>query len=147
EHTHARADNDPVRLAKVSERFERLGTIQYAAEASYAAAHAFRHLGDPGAAARASVRATGLHDNCEQAVIGAIADFHNTDLTPREEQIAMLAAAGHSDTAIAARLTISPRTVQTHLLRAYHKLSITSRHDLPTALMSNDEPSDRSDQD
>lgn len=133
-HALARAASDPRQLAAVSERFEDLGALQYAAEAGYAAAHAFGAQGEPRAAARASVRATALHARCEQAAIGWVAAFHSATLTHREEQVALLAAAGHSDAAIANQLAISPRTVQTHLLRAYRKLNIASRHDLPTAL-------------
>ena len=62
------------------------------------------------------------------------AAFDTTALTRREQHVALLAVAGHSDAAIAAKLGISPRTVQTHLLHTYSKLNITGRHDLPVAL-------------
>lgn len=140
DHARARAADDSRQLAAVSERFEAIGTLQYAAEAAYAAAHAFRSQGDSRAAARASVRATALHADCEQAAIGWVATFHAAALTRREEQVALLAAAGHPDTAIANQLAISPRTVQTHLLRVYYKLNITGRHDLPGALTSTHHP-------
>lgn len=133
-HARALTTNDPQQLTDVSGQFERLGAIQYAAEASYAAAHAFRAHGDPRAATRVSVHATALHNRCEHAAISWITAFHTTALTRREQQVALLAAAGHSDAIIAAQLAISPRTVQTHLLRTYHKLNITGRQELPTAL-------------
>jgi hypothetical protein len=54
--------------------------------------------------------------------------------TRREQQIALMAAAGHSDAAIAAALKNSARTVQTHLARLYRKLAVSGRHKLPDAL-------------
>lgn len=89
--------------------------------------------GDPRAAVRAS-GANALHERCEQAATWWVAAFDTTALTRREQHVALLAAAGHPDAAIAAKLGISPRTVQTHLLHTYSKLNITGRHDLPAAL-------------
>ena len=51
-------------------------------------------------------------------------------LTRRELQVAQLAANGASNNDIAARLFISPKTVDHHLSRCYRKLNIASRWDL-----------------
>ncbi len=51
-------------------------------------------------------------------------------LTPREREVALLAAAGASDRAIAAELGITLRTAQTHLGRSLAKLGIHSRTEL-----------------
>lgn len=51
-------------------------------------------------------------------------------LTRREREIAELAAAGLSSPAIAARLTISVRTVESHLYSCYTKLGLRSRAEL-----------------
>lgn len=48
-------------------------------------------------------------------------------LTPREQQVARLAARGHSASEIAQHLHISERTVESHLANAYAKLGIHSR--------------------
>jgi DNA-binding NarL/FixJ family response regulator len=58
-------------------------------------------------------------------------------LTPREREIATLAAGGSSNKAIATRLVISVRTVENQLQRAYRKLGITRRQELATLLAFN----------
>ncbi|QIK62522.1 hypothetical protein G7068_04330 [Leucobacter viscericola] len=52
------------------------------------------------------------------------------DLTGREQEMARLAAKGLSNQAIADHLTVSLRTVETHLSSAYRKLGIRNRADL-----------------
>ncbi len=52
-------------------------------------------------------------------------------LTPQEAQIVRLAAQGLSNRDIAAQLFLSPRTVGHHLYKAYPKLGILSRGELP----------------
>ncbi|HEY0409842.1 MAG TPA: AAA family ATPase [Candidatus Dormibacteraeota bacterium] len=56
------------------------------------------------------------------------------ELTPQELQIAGLAQAGLSNQVIAARLFISPRTVEYHLHKIFTKLGIASRTQLDQAL-------------
>ncbi|QTR06400.1 helix-turn-helix transcriptional regulator, partial [Saccharothrix algeriensis] len=47
-----------------------------------------------------------------------------TELTYSERRVATLAACGHSNRAIAARLHITVSTVEQHLTRVYRKLSV-----------------------
>lgn len=51
-------------------------------------------------------------------------------LTPSEERVARLATGGASNETIAKQLSISVRTVETHLQHAYAKLGIRSRRQL-----------------
>ncbi len=55
-------------------------------------------------------------------------------LTARERQVCELAAAGSSNPEIAAELFLARRTVEAHLHRAFRKLGIGSRTQLPAAL-------------
>jgi DNA-binding CsgD family transcriptional regulator len=57
-----------------------------------------------------------------------------TQLTPREREIALLAATGQSSRQIARRLVVSVRTVDSHLQHAYRKLGVTRRQDLSRVL-------------
>lgn len=56
------------------------------------------------------------------------------DLTPQERQIARLLAEGHSTRSVAARLFLSPKTVEYHLRKVYTKLGIHSRPELAEIL-------------
>jgi DNA-binding CsgD family transcriptional regulator len=56
--------------------------------------------------------------------------IHSDDLTPTEGQVAALAAEGLTNREVAARLFMSPKTVEAHLVRIYGKLAIASRAEL-----------------
>jgi DNA-binding CsgD family transcriptional regulator len=56
------------------------------------------------------------------------------DLTPTEDTIAQLAAEGLTNRAIAERIFVSPKTVESNLSRVYRKLGIHSRAELGRAM-------------
>lgn len=58
----------------------------------------------------------------------------NTNLSPRELQVAQFAAHGLGDKEIARELAISPTTVRTHLDHAFKKLGVNKRHTLAQKL-------------
>jgi len=93
-----------------------------------AAAEVFRRLGAAPWETRANseLRASGITITKAEAGLAS--------LTPQQRQIALLAATGHTNKEIAARLFLSPRTVSTHLYQVFPKLGITSRAALRDAL-------------
>lgn len=54
----------------------------------------------------------------------------SADLSPRENQVMRLIAAGHTNAEMAAELGISVRTVEMHRERVLQKLSLSSRADI-----------------
>ncbi|MBW8799572.1 MAG: helix-turn-helix transcriptional regulator [Streptomyces sp.] len=56
------------------------------------------------------------------------------DLTPRERQVASMAAAELTNTEIATRLFVTASTVEFHLNKVFRKLGITSRKQIPRAI-------------
>ena len=56
------------------------------------------------------------------------------ELTPQELQVARIVAGGATNREAAARLFLSPKTIEAHLHRAYRKLGLTSRAQLRSIL-------------
>jgi DNA-binding CsgD family transcriptional regulator len=122
-------------LVDVVDHFKSMGALLLAAEAATEAAQAFQDAGDRRAAAAQSVRAAGLAAQCEGArTPGLTVRVIVVPLTPRERDIATLAAGGASSKEIADRLYLSVRTVNNHLQSAYSKLGISGRRELASAL-------------
>jgi DNA-binding NarL/FixJ family response regulator len=65
----------------------------------------------------------------ERAQKGETFDLYDT-LTSREREVLQLGAEGHTTPEIAAKLFISPRTVETHRANVMHKLGLRSQTDL-----------------
>jgi DNA-binding CsgD family transcriptional regulator len=132
--TAARAGRGP-ELSAASARFEQLGAVLLAAEAATEAAQAFQRAGDRRGASTMSLRAAALVSACESPRTPALAaPVLVSPLTPRERDIAALAAQGESSKDIAERLYLSVRTVNNHLQSVYAKLGVSGRRQLAGAL-------------
>jgi DNA-binding CsgD family transcriptional regulator len=136
--THATAlvAQDAAGLERISASFDACGAILLAAEASADAAVAWRRKGRLRQAAGAERRASVLAARCEGARTPALttAVVARTALTPRQLEIARLAAAGLANKEIAARLRLSHRTVENNLHAAYEKLGVAGRNGLARTL-------------
>jgi DNA-binding CsgD family transcriptional regulator len=131
QHGAALAAAEPTGLVAASERLEGLGALVLAAEAATHAAWTYRRSGQAGDADRMHARAARLRARRPLARTPAL-DLQPgaAYLTAREREVAALAAAGASSKEIAARLTISVRTVDNLLQRVYRKLGVRGRADL-----------------
>jgi DNA-binding CsgD family transcriptional regulator len=135
----ALSSGDPGSLQAGAKELEAMGVRLPAAEAATVAATAWRRDGDHRRAAAAAHHAARLRGDCEGALTPILSRAENSavaSLSPREREIASLAAAGVTSKAIAQALTLSVRTVDNHLQRAYTKLGVTTRRELADVLTS-----------
>ena len=131
----ALAANDGAALDRVGAAFEDLGALLLAAEAKAAAARAHRAAGREASANASQERAAALAAACQGArTLGLGPVMPVSVLTPREREVAMLAATQASSREIATRLHLSVRTVDNYLGRVYAKLGVSSRARLATLL-------------
>ncbi|WP_328863224.1 helix-turn-helix transcriptional regulator [Streptomyces sp. NBC_00306] len=89
----------------------------------------FSSMGASGFADRAQRELKSTGENARKRTIGT-----DAKLTGQESQIARLVKAGHTNSEIADKLFISPRTVEWHLGNVFAKLGVTSRTQLSSAL-------------
>jgi class 3 adenylate cyclase len=128
--------------------FERARTHLYYGERLRRSRHrvkARKHLGAAlkafdqlGAAPWAERAMTELNASGETARVRD--DRYRRQLTPQELQVALTLAEGTTTREAAARLYLSPKTVEYHLRHVYDKLEIRSREELRTALLAESRP-------
>ena len=124
-------DGDAAELAAVSEEFERMGDLVAAVDAAAQAALAYRGQGLRGSALGCATRADALAEQCGGAWTPALRQASEpVPLTDREREIVMLIGEGLSNRAVAERLTVSVRTIESHIYRAMSKTGTTSRDEL-----------------
>ena len=130
EHAHALHERDTAGLEDLSRRFEQMGADLYAAEAAAQASHLHSQADAHDRARATRGRALKLAQNSTRCRTLWRWIEPPGSLTPRELEIARLAATGMPDRDIADRLTISPRTVGNHLSAVYAKLGVEGRTEL-----------------
>jgi DNA-binding CsgD family transcriptional regulator len=134
-HAAALADHDAAGLEAAADRFEAMGALLPAAEAAAAASAELRRAQRARRAAALGRRSAALAARCQEARTPALGLLGRAgDLTGREREVAQLAARGLPSGTIAERLHVSVRTIESHLLRVYAKLGISSRDGLAAAL-------------
>lgn len=120
---------DAAAVAAVAGAYADADLLLEAAETACLAADFYRRQGRSEAARIEIARAGTWSAACEGARSPGLASLRSSGsiLTPREREIAVLAASGLTSSAIAARLFLSVRTVESHLYNCYTKLGVTGR--------------------
>jgi DNA-binding CsgD family transcriptional regulator len=130
-HVQALVAGSGTGLDKTATSFAALGANLLAAEAAAEAAGAHQRIGRTASAAASAARAAALAATCQGARTPALTGLNEpVSLTPRELEIAKMAASGLSSRAIAARLVVAVRTVDNALGQVYAKLCIAGRAEL-----------------
>jgi DNA-binding CsgD family transcriptional regulator len=126
---------DAAELAAVSEEFERMGDLVAAVDAAAHAALTYRSQGLRGSTLGCATRADALAEQCGGAWTPARRQASEpVPFTDREREIVMLIGEGLSNRAVAERLTLSIRTVESHIYRAMAKTGTTTRDELAALL-------------
>ena len=120
--------DDAVELDAVSSEFEAMGDLLAAADAAGQAATAHRRVGRAGSAMTAAERTRRLARMCNGATSPAIeAASFAPPFTNREREIAVLVGQGLSNREIAEAVSLSVRTVESHVYRACSKAGVAGR--------------------
>jgi DNA-binding CsgD family transcriptional regulator len=127
-------DDDGPQLSLVSTEFERMGDLVAAIDAAAHAALVFRRRDKRGSALGASTRADALAEQCGLCTPALRRATEPVPLTDREREIVMLLGEGMCNREIGDRLTLSVRTVESHIYRAMSKTGTTSRDGLAALL-------------
>lgn len=128
------ADGDDATIAGAGSRLESMGFVWLAAEAASLEAQLLDDQGKGRSATAAGQRADRLGAQMGGLRTPPMRRGDTVPLTPRERETALLAAEGLASKEIAGRLSVSVRTVDTHLARVYVKLGISGRSELAEAL-------------
>ena len=130
-------DDDGAELGAASAEFEDMGDLIAAVDAAAHAAIAYRQRDLRGSALGCSARAEALAAQCGGARTPTLRKAaERLPLTDREREIVMLIGQGLSNRDIATRLTLSVRTVESHIYKAMAKTGTSRRDELAGLLPS-----------
>lgn len=131
DHSMALAAGDATGLIDTVAAFDGMGLRLLAAEAAAQAVVSGQDAGRVSLVFTAETKLSGLLAGLEARGSPTLRLAQRPSLlTPREHEVAMLAATGLTSPDIAQRLVVSPRTVESHLQRVFTKLGISSRQEL-----------------
>ncbi|MCX6470490.1 MAG: LuxR family transcriptional regulator [Corynebacteriales bacterium] len=134
------ADDDATGLLRASEALEAMGDRLAAADAAAHSSAAYRRGGRDADAARAAARARRLAAACGGAIspaLASIAAVGKLPFTRTEQEIVALVARDMPNRDIAESMSLSVRTVESHIYRAARKAGVTGRAGL-RSLVEND---------
>jgi len=121
-------------LEAVSDEYEHMGDVIGAIDAAALAAVTHRRDGKGGSAYGCASRAAMLAERCGAVTPALRRAEERSPLSDREREIVALIGEGLSNRAVAARLSLSVRTIEGHMYRAMGKTGTASRDEL-VALM------------
>ncbi|MDP7730005.1 helix-turn-helix transcriptional regulator [Mycobacterium sp. TY813] len=134
------ADNSD-ELERASTEFEDMGDLLAAADAAGQAAVSHRRAGRAGSAMTLATRVRSLAARCGGATSPAIAAASFAPpFTAREREVAVLVARGLSNRQIAKAVSLSVRTVESHIYRASIKAGVSGRAALARLMRGAEEP-------
>ena len=123
-------DGDGAELFSLSKDFEQMGDLVAAVDAAAHAAITYRRHDLRGSALGSVAQAEALAEQCGASTPALREAAEPLPLTDREREIVMLIGDGLSNRDVAERLTLSVRTVESHIYRAMSKTGTTSRDEL-----------------
>lgn len=129
-HARGLADQNGDLLSTTSDRFAAMGAFAFAADAAAQASAEYARSGQRSKQLEASTRTQWLAGQGDIHTPAVAAAAQPLPITAREREIAMLVAAGLPNREIAARLSVSVRTIDGHLYRMFAKLGIERRDQL-----------------
>jgi DNA-binding CsgD family transcriptional regulator len=127
-------DGNATELSSLSGEFEQIGDLVAAIDAAALAAVTYRRQDKRGSALGCSTRAAALAERCGATSPALRQASEPLPLTDREAEIVMLIGEGLTNRAVAERLTLSVRTIESHIYRAMVKTGTTSRDELAALL-------------
>jgi ATP/maltotriose-dependent transcriptional regulator MalT len=123
-------------LELAASSFFDIGHSLMASELWGAASAAYGREGLRARSTKAAKRSYETADLCEGARVGPAAWADQVEpLSRRQREVALLAAQGATNVEIATALSLSVRTVESHLYAAFAKLGLTARDELSAALV------------
>ena len=115
--------------------FAQMDSSLIASEIWAEASAAYRREGLQARSTKAAKKSHEMADLCEGAKIRPVSWPDQVEpLSRRQREVALLAAQGASNVEIAGALSLSVRTVESHLYAAFAKLGVTARDELNSAL-------------
>jgi DNA-binding CsgD family transcriptional regulator len=133
-HADAFARDDATALLAAAHDLAAMGAWLCACDASAQAVIVLRRKGGRHDARAAMARCNEYRSACGPVATPALRELGAVQLSPREREVAQLAASGYTSREVAVRLSISVRTVDNLLQRAYTKLGVRQRDELVAAL-------------
>ena len=135
-HTQAVVSKGGMDLERAASSFTEIGFSLMASELWATASAAYAREGLQARSTKAAKRSNELAALCEGARIRpATSPGEVEPLSRRQREVALLAAQGATNAEIASTLSLSVRTVESHLYAAFAKLGLTAREELNAVLV------------